>query len=206
MNRPRTRSMWWRVALVAVVGAAVTTSTAPTSGSAAGTVPARSRAVRAVLAAGPTTSSVPGRPAAASAARPAASAVPRAKSGPLSPGLQRLADPTPVTAPPAAGSEPSAAGDSFVPAQAGPGAIMRRTDGSVVVEILVDDTGPATVAALGAAGARIVFVEESLRLFAADVQPSALRALAAVRASAPSGRRWSRSATPPARRARSQKA
>ena len=96
------------------------------------------------------------------------------KGGPLTPRLQLLADPAFDASPPQAQAEKLALPVS------GPGSIMERPGGRILVDVRVSDTSAATLDRLEAAGAHLVYVDDALRIVTAEVAPSQLTALAAV--------------------------
>ena len=65
-------------------------------------------------------------------------------------------------------------------AVSGPGSLMERPGGRILVDIRVSDTSAATLNRLKASGAHIVFVGDALRTVTAEVAPSRLTDLASV--------------------------
>jgi hypothetical protein len=65
-------------------------------------------------------------------------------------------------------------------AASGPGSLTRRPGGRVLVDVRVSNTSPATLRLLKASGAKLTYVDRSLRIVTAAVAPSRLRAVAAV--------------------------
>ena len=96
------------------------------------------------------------------------------KGGPLTPRLQQLADPAFDALPPQAQAKKLS-----LPAS-GPGSLMERPGGRILVDIRVRDTSAATIRRLQATGAHPVFVDDALRIVTAEVPPPRLDALAAV--------------------------
>jgi hypothetical protein len=62
----------------------------------------------------------------------------------------------------------------------GPGSIMVRPGGRILVDVRVADTSVATLDRLKAVGARLVFVDDSVRIVTAEVAPSDLISVAAI--------------------------
>ncbi len=112
--------------------------------------------------------------AAPAGAVPASGPAPVRTAGPLTPRLLKLSQPAFRSLPRLAQSRALS-----VPA-AGPGSLVTRPDGSLLVDMRLADTSSATLVALRAAGADLVRVNRALGMAAATVQPAALQALAAV--------------------------
>ncbi|MGA3057937.1 MAG: S8 family serine peptidase, partial [Candidatus Limnocylindrales bacterium] len=96
------------------------------------------------------------------------------KDGPLTPRLQLLADPAFET------ESAQAQAEKLMLPVSGPGSIMERPGGRILVDVRVSDTSAATLHGLEAIGARLVYVDDALRIVTAEVAPSGLTALAAV--------------------------
>jgi hypothetical protein len=105
-------------------------------------------------------------------AAPAAAA--HRKGGPLTPRLQLLADPAFETA------SAEAQAEKLMLSVSGPGSIMKRPGGRILVDVRVSDTSAATLARMKASGVNLVYVDDALRVVTAEVAPSGLNALAAV--------------------------
>ena len=114
--------------------------------------------------------------AGATAAPPTTSAVTTAahgKSGKLSPRLALLAAGTQF-------ASPRAQARALSLPEAGLGALSRRADGSILVEIRTTDTSAAGVASLRARGAHVVNISPAYATVTAAVQPGSLAAVAGV--------------------------
>jgi hypothetical protein len=96
------------------------------------------------------------------------------KGGPLTPRLQALADPAFDTL-----SLQAQAAKLMLPVS-GPGSIMERPGGRILIDVRVSDTSAATIDRMQAAGSHLVYVDDALRIVTAEVLPSRLNALAAV--------------------------
>ena len=105
---------------------------------------------------------------------PFANAAAPGKGGPLTPRLQLLADPAFDALSPEAQAEKLGLDVS------GPGSIMKRPGGRILVDVRLSDSSAATLDRLEAAEAYPVYVDDARRIVTAEVAPSALTALAAV--------------------------
>ncbi len=103
-----------------------------------------------------------------------ASAATPSKGGPLTPRLQLLAQPT------FEALSPQAQAQKLVLPASGPGSIMERPGGRILVDIRVTDTAAGTLERLKAAGSQLVYVDDALRIVTAEVAPTRLTDLAAV--------------------------
>jgi hypothetical protein len=121
---------------------------------------------------GDTRASAP--PIAIAPTAPTSAPVGKGKGGPLTPRLQLLADPA------FRALSPEEQARRLSLPVSGPGSIMQRPDGRILVDIRLTDTTAATLARLSASGAHQVFVDDALRIATAEVAPSQLTALAAV--------------------------
>jgi hypothetical protein len=108
---------------------------------------------------------------AASGTGPAAA---HGKRDPLTPRLQRLAHPRFVSR-----SAEAQARRLGLPA-AGPGSLVHRPGGRILVDIRVADTTARTLNRLRASGGQLAYVDRGLRIVTAAVSPARLSALAAV--------------------------
>ena len=65
-------------------------------------------------------------------------------------------------------------------AAAGPGSLMERPGGRILVDVRVSDASASTLARLRASGAKVVFTDSAHHIVTVEVAPSSLSALAAV--------------------------
>ena len=103
----------------------------------------------------------------------AASGASPGKGGPLTPRLQLLAGPAFDALPLQDQAE------KLLLPVSGPGSVMERPGGRILVDIRVTDTSAATLARLQATGSDLVYVDDALRIVTAEVPTSRLTALAA---------------------------
>ena len=103
-----------------------------------------------------------------------ANAASPAKGGPLTPRLQLLADPAFAT------SSSQAQAEKLSLPVSGPGSIMTRPGGRILVDVRLTDTSAATIDRLAASGAQQVYVDDARHIVTAEVAPSRLTALAGV--------------------------
>jgi hypothetical protein len=136
------------------------------------------RRLRSVLAAVTVMSVVvalAGFSASAVSAAPAAAATSHGRGNdPLTPRLRQLADPAFAALPPQARAQ-----RLWLPAS-GPGSLVERPGGRILVDVRVSDTSAATLDRLRASGATTAYVDRGLRIVTAAVAPARLGALAAV--------------------------